>query len=340
MSEAGRPDIIRPTRDMPGAVPLVGEHGGGFRENGDKMIFDVVKKRLACLAWLSALLVALMASGASAQDNMLWSVEDGVGSKLFLYGSIHMATPDTYPLPAIVEQAFANSVNLVVEADVTDPGMTDSMLKILTGGEATYLKSGKDLWSDIGPSMSEGLKACAGSHGLPVDLFTQLKPWLAAVTLEAVRLKALGYDENLGLDRHFLVEAKEKGIGVYELESMEEQMGIFTSMTEKESKLFLQASVLECESGPEEIHKLIDVWRRGDLEGFEAIYFQVYKEYPELSTVLDKVIFDRNDRMHERLQRYLVPGQTSFVVIGAAHMVGSRGLPEKFRAQGMKVTRY
>jgi uncharacterized protein YbaP (TraB family) len=289
------------------------------------------------LAMLAVLAAFLAAPAASAQDNFLWSVEDGAGAKLFLFGSIHLATPGTYPLPEAIDRAFASSVQLVVEADVTSPDLVSTMTSVTFAG---IYRDGKTLWDEIGPELSEGLKKCAAKTKLPDELFVSLRPWLAAMTLEAMRLKAMGFQEELGLDRHFIMEAKEGKIPVGELESMAEQMEIFTSLTPEESLQLLRVTVLECEESENDVRELISVWQRGDLDGFERLYFQVYNQYPELSPLLDKIINDRNDRMHARLQPYLYPGRTAFVVVGAAHMVGARGLPELFRAQGLKVTRY
>ncbi|MDR2456114.1 MAG: TraB/GumN family protein [Deltaproteobacteria bacterium] len=302
------------------------------------MASSALKKRFRRIIGLCSLFSLLAAGPLLAQENMLWAVEDGSGSRMFLYGSIHMATPDIYPLPPVVENAFDISSRLMVEADVTNPDIAATLMEVTMNG--MYKAANEDLWQEIGPELSDGLKACAAKSTLPDELFARLKPWLAAVTLEAMRLKVLGFDENLGLDRHFLLKAKEKGMAVSEIESMSEQMEIFTTMTPSESRQLLRATVLECDSGAAEIRNLIDVWRNGDLSGFEKLYFQIYTEYPELAPLLDKVIFQRNDLMHGRLQPFLVPGQTTFAVIGAAHMVGSRGIPELFRAQGMKVTRY
>ena len=302
----------------------------------DSMRIGLFLRRAAASALFFALAIA--AAPLLAQDNFLWSVEDGAGARLFLFGSIHMADPETYPLPEIVDQAYQASEQLVVEADVTSPDMGEIMSQVSASG--VYLGSGRSLWDDLGPSLSEGLAKCAATVGLPPQLFEHLRPWLAAMTLEALRLKSMGYDEELGIDRHFIVRAKEERKPIGELETIAEQMDLFTSLTEEESLKLLQVTVIECDEAEEGVNELMAVWKAGDLDGFERIYFGVYHEHPELGPILDKVILNRNRLMHKRLQPYLYPGQTVFVVVGAAHMVGSEGLPELFRAQGMKVTRY
>ena len=168
-----------------------------------QMFFGAVLRPVAALARLAILVVVLSAAApAGAQENFLWSVEDGSGARLFLYGSIHLATQDIYPLPEVVQRAFDNSVQLVVEADVSSPDIGATMSQVTASG--TYLYERTTLWDVIGAELSEDLKKCAVKSGLPPDLFEMLKPWLAAMTLEAMRLKGMGYDDRLGLDLHFL----------------------------------------------------------------------------------------------------------------------------------------
>jgi uncharacterized protein YbaP (TraB family) len=279
----------------------------------------------------------ISAAAASADGSFLWSVEDQAGSRMYLYGSIHMAVPEVYPLPEVVEGAFKESAELVVEADVTGEGFMGEMMEAAFKN-GIYL-DGRDLWGELGPDLSAGLKACAARAGLPPEMLQNLKPWLAAITLEATRVKALGFDESLGLDRHFLGQAKARGIPVVELETAAEQASMFTELSDEDSLKLIKATILECDSGGDEVKELVDVWRRGDLAGFEEVFFKVYREAPELEPLLDRIIYDRNERMFNSLARRLVPGRAVFAVVGAAHMIGPRGLPERFRARGLRVTR-
>jgi uncharacterized protein YbaP (TraB family) len=294
--------------------------------------------KAAKLAAAAALLLALAAGPAGAQEHFLWSVEDGAGAELFLFGSIHLASEDMYPLPEVVEKAFASSDQLVVEANVARPDVLKVMASFRDKG--LYLDGDESLWQDIGPELASGLTACANKIGLGAEFLDRLKPWLAAITVETFRLNSLGLKESLGVDRHFLGLAQDRGMAVGELEGLEEQLVLLTSFSDEESLQLLEVTVHECGDLQLDVRELTDIWKKGDLDAFERLYFQVYAKYPKLAPLMNRVIFDRNDSMHERLQPYLQPGLRTFVVIGAAHMVGRRGLPELFRAQGLKVTRY
>jgi uncharacterized protein YbaP (TraB family) len=50
-----------------------------------------------------------------AVPGLFWSVESG-NAKVYLLGSMHAGTPDLYPLPAFIDEAYMASDALVVEA--------------------------------------------------------------------------------------------------------------------------------------------------------------------------------------------------------------------------------
>ena len=62
-------------------------------------------------------------------------------------------------------------------------------------------------------------------------------------------------------------------------------------------------------------------------------------DWPELKVFYEKVIFERNERMAERLGVLAQDGRLRFAVIGAGHLVGPRGIPALLHAQGFRIQR-
>src|SRR5207253_1554816 len=75
-----------------------------------------------------ALLLALALPAAAA--NFLWEVKS-VTNRIYLFGTVHAAKQEWYPLPAAVEEAYADSAVLVVEADVTDKAAMDKTAPLM-----------------------------------------------------------------------------------------------------------------------------------------------------------------------------------------------------------------
>jgi uncharacterized protein YbaP (TraB family) len=61
------------------------------------------------------------------------------------------------------------------------------------------------------------------------------------------------------------------------------------------------------------------------------------KEDPRMSSIIDKLYNKRNEKMASKIQEYLKTKETYFVVVGAGHLVGSKGIIEILREKGYTV---
>ncbi|MDR2444218.1 MAG: TraB/GumN family protein [Deltaproteobacteria bacterium] len=299
-----------------------------------------LSKWITSLRLILASFVILLATcqGLQAEENFLWSVESpGRDSQLYILGSIHMAREQDYPLNPIIEKAFDDSSFIVVEMDVTATHIIETIEMMTKKGR---LEDKVTLWDLLDDETARGLERCLAKISIPKVVFSNFKPWMASITLASLMLHSLGLDGELGVDVHFIKKAKAKNLRIYELETVQEQLGILADMDDNLSIKLLKASILEFETKGEEVQAMMDIWRRGDVEAFEELYFRVYIEHPDLAELLNKTIFERNQTMFERLKGHFFPGKKGFVLIGAAHMVGQDSILAKFKEAGFLVTKY
>jgi uncharacterized protein YbaP (TraB family) len=73
---------------------------------------------------------------------------------------------------------------------------------------------------------------------------------------------------------------------------------------------------------------------QGDVRTLAHLTAADIKDYPELRKVL---IEDRNRAWVKKIAALLNDNKTYFVAVGAAHLVGPRGVPALLRKQGFKV---
>jgi uncharacterized protein YbaP (TraB family) len=291
------------------------------------------QKGLALLCLLAFILI-LGQPALAAPSAMLWRVEGKAGAIMYLMGSLHLATPSLYPLKEPIIEAFGESIRLAVEMDVS--GQDQQALGQYVAQKGFYPK-GQTLYQRLSPETLELIKPYRDTVFLNPK--STMRPWLVSISLQAIMLKKLGYDEELGLDVYFLNLAKKNSLEVVELETLEEQLGAFADMTPKEEELFLKASLIELDKLEEGMEELIAAWSKGDTEKFRAIFFEAYDLWPELIPLFHRLIDDRNYLMLERLSPYLErPGETTFAVIGTGHLVGPTGLPTLFEQKGYKVS--
>jgi uncharacterized protein len=294
------------------------------------------------LAPVAAALVGLASSFALADDapkKLFWKVTAANGSEAWLLGSVHAGTEDMYPLPKEIEDAFAKSDALVVEADIE--GGDPAALQGLVLSKGMY-EQGDSLKKHISKENWTKLKAFCEKEGVPLDQLKPMKPWLVAVQLQSVQMQKLGIEATYGIDRHFLIKAKKKlKKPVLELESAELQIGVISGFSDELQEEFLMGMVNEGEKGKEAFDKLIDNWKKGDEVKMEELTMQPVKENPKYKPVMEKLNDERNVGMLKKIEGWLGEEKknSKFIVVGSLHLLGEKGLVKLLEAKKFKVER-
>ncbi len=278
------------------------------------------------------LMLLLGASPVAASEGPFWKVTGPAGTA-YLFGSLHFGTSEMYPLSAPVNTAFESADRLVVEIDLTAMDPAAMMQWIST--EGAYV-DGTTLADHVSPEVWTALRRRAQQYGVPLELLAIQRPWLAAFTLTAMALGRKGFQEQLGVDKYFLSQAKGR-IPVVELEGFEYQMGLLADLSAAEQERFLEATIrdLDAESGTFE--NIVSAWRRGDANALDAEINATWRSDPDASGLYARLIENRNAEMAKKIDSLLKAGGTSFVVVGAAHMVGEGGLAARLKDRGYKV---
>lgn len=288
-------------------------------------IMPIMPIMAALAAWL---LLVCQPAWAGPGKGFLWTVE---GKRpVYLLGSIHLAEPGLYPLDEAVERAFAASDVLVVEADVTGPAEARAARLFVERGT---LPAGEDLASSLSPATLERLKA----RSVDLGLYGSMRPWALALVLQSVELDRLGYDPALGVDRHFLLRARERGLAVEELEGLEAQYALFADMDPVMEEDFLAQTLDELDASAALAREIVSAWRRGDTRALERAIFAGLEEDPRAAPVHERIFFARNRAMATKIKAYLEKGRAAFVVLGAGHLVGERGVVALLREMGYTV---
>jgi uncharacterized protein YbaP (TraB family) len=285
-----------------------------------------------------------LARGASSQDAkpdakatkaFLWHVTTEKGS-VYLLGSIHIAPPELYPLAKEIETAYAASKFLVVECDV-EKGSPEEMQKIVM--EKGMYGENDALSKHVARETLASLTKTATDLGIDIATLEKMKPWMVAVQLSALRMQNLGLDPSKGIDKHFLKKAKKPGKEkeVLELESVEEQLGLFAGFSDEQQEKFLVSTLGEVDGMKEQMDALFTAWKDGDAKKMEAATFGELKKKPELKLVFEKMFDERNVKMVAKIEGYLKDKGPHFVVVGAGHLVGPKGLLQLLTDKKYKV---
>lgn len=280
---------------------------------------------LSLCVWLLSCLPAWAGPGLG----FLWRVQ---GEKpLYLLGSIHLAEPSLYPLDPALHRAFEASEVLVVEADVTGPGEERAASLFMERG---MLPAGESLEQSLSGKTLERLKA----RGVDLGALGFMRPWALALVLQSSELSRLGYGPELGVDVHFLRLAHAREMKVEELEGLEAQFDLFAGMSPAESEAFLVQTLDELDAIDDLGREIVGAWRRGDVQTLERAIFSGMGDDPLARRIQERIFFERNISMAASIERYLEDGRATFVIVGAGHLVGERGLVALLKQRGYALT--
>src|SRR6185436_8621695 len=104
--------------------------------------------RQRLIAAVIGLLLVTTPSFAQTGKSFMWKVEAQDGSVAYLLGSLHVLTPEWYPLNATINKAFEGSKVLVEEVDIDETSDPAQMMAALM---KAMLTDGKTLDQVISP---------------------------------------------------------------------------------------------------------------------------------------------------------------------------------------------
>ena len=272
------------------------------------------------------LLCLLLASGTvAAQQGLLWHIS-GKGADSYLFGTMHSEDPRVSHLSSVVEPYLQRAELLMLEVSL-DP-QTEMAVAM-----QMMLPTESSLSALVGEELSGRVKQAMLERGVPPEVTERLQPWATVLTLSM--------PEQSGgqiLDKLLYQRALASGKEFKPLESVEEQLGIFSSLSVAEQKRLLQGVLDEYKSYPQLFEKMTDAYLNRDLEGLLAMNeeYSLSHDFELQQKVMARLLQQRNHRMAGRIVPQLDKGQV-FVAVGALHLPGEEGLIQLLRQRGYTV---
>ena len=286
------------------------------------------------------LLVALFSLAALAQSSafkpgtpvLMWKVSSKTNTA-YLLGSVHVGDKSMYPLPDVIEDAFDAASVLIVEVDMTKVNQAQLQQIMMTLGS---YPEGDDLFQHISPRTRARLDTFLGQYGIPPAAFAQYRPWLAALSVTMFPMIKAGLNPSEGIDMYFLNKAKGKRIE--QLEDAEWQVKLFAEFPEKVSDAVLSRSIIQAASINEHYAKLASLWSHGDAVKIDELTKSWSAGESAEERAFDRRLREeRNPHMTQKLEQCLQSSETCFMVVGAAHVIGSQGIVKQLQAHGYRV---
>ena len=240
----------------------------------------------------------------------------------YLLGTMHSDLPQVRSaLPRSVWQVLGQAKSASFELK-EDSSMQASLIKAMYYDTS----SGTNLRSITGDEMYTKLKQTLDGKrsDLAEAVYEKMRPWAVALLMQVPADEVDGVHLDMRLEKY----AADKAIPVFGLETVDEQLGVFTTLSQAEQVGFLQEAIDTFDETEKMNDKMLDSYLRADLTGLQKLAVQAF-DMMENVLLRDKLketlITKRNLHMVERMQPRLADGN-AFIAVGALHLPAEEGL--------------
>jgi len=285
---------------------------------------------LALAQFAPAPSVAHAQSNAAYDKGLLWRIEKAQAPPSYLFGTVHLADKRVTSLPDAVRESFDAARTFTMEVSLDQSNIAALAARMV------YL-DGRDLPGIAGEALFKKIVPLTAGLGLPPEMARLFKPWAMVLLLQMPQQDA----ENV-LDFMLQRMAAQQGKALHYLETVDEQVAAFESMPDEDQLALLRHVVETHHEMKAQAEQLVQAYLQRDL----GLMWQIGEadvvgrpELRPLKEVFDqRLLYDRNARMAERMQPQLKAG-AAFIAVGALHLYGERGVLSLLARNGYRVTR-
>jgi uncharacterized protein len=259
------------------------------------------------------------------------------GHICYLFGTVHVGQQAFYPLEPQVTRALRQSERLVIEVDIRNTAAFQQA--ILQYG---LYPDGQTIEQHLPAADLAQLKAALEDSGIPLQNLARMRPWMIANVLIVQTMAKNGFPVEQGLELYFLAEAEKQKKQVSELETAAYQLGLFDQLDEQQQQDYLRETLHDLADGSE-IKKgmaLLEAWQRADSPAMEAAMDEILQDDSPASRFIQHVLLEqRNPGMADKIAAWTRNDRTTFVAVGALHLLGDKGIPKLLQQRGYQVTK-
>lgn len=285
------------------------------------------------LAGAAALLLLALAPAAQAAP-ALWAVRDH-DSTIYLFGTMHVLSPDTVWRTPEYDQALADSSVVWFETDVEADAETVGRLMVKYGFD--FKRPLKDKVSPA--TMARVRKAMKGFPG-GAQMVEYMQPWIVAMMIGMAPAARSGMTSANGADMTISRDLTSGGQIVRYFETVEGQLRILADLPQDVQIQMLEDAVATVGVGETEVEEMDlgeSAWINGDIQLYgSAMAVAMRDSRPALYEAL---LRRRNQAWTAILARQMRGRGVQMVNVGALHLVGEDGLVVLLRKRGFVVER-
>lgn len=260
---------------------------------------------------------------------LLWRVQAGPDNPpSYVFGTFHSATPVIAGKLEKIRTIYPQIRTVALELLLSDPQVKQRFQQamLLPDGQTLQGRIGRERYSDA----TQALRA----YGITPDAANGLQVWAVAVILS---MSPEEFASSETLDGFIEQDAMQRGKSLVSLETVEEQIMLFDSLTAEQQSVFLDASLAMLEERDALIEAMKKLYADEQLEALDDMSDAMMTDGSGDTTMQDWVdehlLGARNALMVERMMPLLQAGG-ALVAVGALHLPGEDGVLYALERQG------
>jgi uncharacterized protein YbaP (TraB family) len=278
------------------------------------------------LASLTCMLFSGLAPVLAQENGLLWKIEgQGLEQASYLYGTIHLIPTEYFVVDSAVMTALEEADKAIFEIDLavaSDPAQM-SMLLQLPDSQTLSAFATPEEYTLLGNYMRD-------SVGIPLGSLERFKP----MVVQQLLLTFGNNTDLLSYDMHFHIWCSQHQKPVGALETAAQQVAFLDSIPyDKQIDWMLE----EIQSGGQSDSLFIQMAKAYHERDLNMLYQFILASDPEFSEFADLLLYDRNERWAEQLDRWMKE-ESLFIAVGAGHLLGDEGLIQFLRNKGYQIT--
>lgn len=251
----------------------------------------------------------------------LWRFQNGAAT-VYLAGTVHILKESLHPLPPQYEDAYHATKNLVFEVDLSRHHPAEVQQKTFE-----YAKlSAHSLRQSLPDDTYNRLVQAGMLYGMPVGQMQDFKPMLAFQQLSVMGLIAMGYDPAFGVDHYFGQLGQRQPERILQLETLDLQLSLLFNQPLDVQAAVLKQALDELDDLPAITQDLMSAYFNGDDDTLGALLKNQAGDNPLTKAFHQQLIDQRNRNMTKKVRGYLQTSDSYLVLVGAAHLIGPKGM--------------
>lgn len=260
----------------------------------------------------------------------VWQVSKD-GNSVFIGGTLHILSPEDFPLPAAYGTAYNKADTLVFETDIAglnSPGFQQDSLALLTYHDGTQLKD------VLSANTYNTLKQHLQARQIDIAGLANYTPALVSITLSVTELRLMGLTSQ-GVDEFYYFKAMTDGKVLDWFESPQQQLEFIAALGGEDEDEMIRYALDDVKLLPVALTELKKYWLSGDMEGlYQSQGKSFHDDFPD---IYQQLLIQRNQTWLPVIEAMFTTEQTEFILVGTMHLSGPQSVLDMLSKNGFEV---